>query len=66
MKVKLNGKEIEIPEKSTITDVLKLMEIKNNMIVVEKNLEIIDKSAHKTMVLKDGDVLEIVGFFGGG
>lgn len=35
-------------------------------IAIERNLEIIPKSAHATTVLEDGDKLEIVQFVGGG
>lgn len=66
MKVKINGQEKEIPENTTVKGVLGLMEIKSNMLVVEKNLSIVDKSDYESDVLKEGDSLEIVGFFGGG
>ncbi|OGI00263.1 MAG: thiamine biosynthesis protein ThiS [Candidatus Melainabacteria bacterium GWF2_37_15] len=66
MKVIINGIETEIPENSTIKQVLNLVNIKSNMLVVEKNLCIIDKKDYESHLLKDGDSLEIVGFFGGG
>lgn len=66
MKVIINGNETEIPENSTISKVLEIMDIKSKMMVVEKNLKIVDKSDYETEVVSEGDSLEIVGFFGGG
>lgn len=66
MKVIINGNETDIPENSTITDVLEIMNIKSTMLVVEKNLNIVDKIDYDTTTIQEGDSLEIVGFFGGG
>ncbi len=66
MKIKINGKETEIRENSTISSVLKELDIKSNMLVVEKNLNIVNKSDYGSSLLFEGDSLEIVGFFGGG
>ena len=66
MKVTVNGKETEVPKNSTIKGILDLMNIKGNMLVVEKNLEIIDKNNYESSLLRENDSLEIVGFFGGG
>lgn len=66
MKVIINGKETEIAENSTVKQVLETMEIKSNMLVVEKNLNIVDKKDYESCLLNEGDSLEIVGFFGGG
>lgn len=66
MKVKINGVETELPENSTVKDVLSIINIKSGMFVVEKNLEIIDKKDYGTCVINESDSLEIVGFFGGG
>lgn len=66
MKVKVNGAETDIPENSTIKDVLDLLKIKSSMMVVEKNLRIVEKKDYESCILKEGDSLEIVGFFGGG
>jgi len=66
MKVIINGKETEIPENSTVGSVLAALEIKSSMLVVEKNLSIVDRENYALSALAEGDSLEIVGFFGGG
>ena len=66
MKIKINGSEADIPENSTISHVLELVNIKSTMLVVERNLEIVEKKDYEKIILLEGDSLEVVGFFGGG
>ena len=66
IKIKINGQEKELPDNTTIKEILNLMKIKNNMLVVEKNIEIIDKKDYESICVKEGDNIEIAGFFGGG
>lgn len=66
IKLEINGAEKEFPANSTIKEVLENINIKSNMIVVELNLEIIQKDQYDKKILNDKDKLEIVGFFGGG
>ena len=39
---------------------------RTNRIAVEKNGQIVPKSAYESTVIKDGDSLEVVSFVGGG
>ena len=66
IKITVNGNEIEINENSTIADFINERQVTGKMFAIEKNLEIINKDRYETEVIKNGDVLEIVGFFGGG
>lgn len=66
IKVKINGKEVEINENSTIQGVVEQREITGTMFVIEKNLQIIPKDKYNEIVVNPNDSLEIVGFFGGG
>lgn len=66
MKVILNGKEKEIKENETISDMLKELNIKEKMVAVEINLKIIDKKEFKNVFIKENDKIEIVHFMGGG
>ena len=63
--VKINGNEQELEESSSIQDLLNIRNVTGSMFVVERNLEIIPKDKYDTKV-NDGDVFEVVGFFGGG
>jgi len=64
-KILVNGKEKEVSENYTINDILKELQIKGSMFVVEKNLEIVPKDEYTTIV-QDGNSFEVVGLFGGG
>lgn len=66
MKVILNGKEKEIKENETISDLLKELNIKEKMVAVEINLKIIDKKEFKNVFIKENEKIEIVHFMGGG
>lgn len=66
IKIKLNGEDKEISSDFTIKQLLDETKLKSKMMVVEKNMEIIPKEQYDSSLLKEGDSIEIVGFFGGG
>ena len=63
--VAVNGKKIEVSGK-TVSEVLELENYYPTRIAVELNYNILPKAKYNTTVLKDGDILEIVNFVGGG
>ena len=68
MKLTVNGKE-EVMEKEalTINDFLKIKEVKMpDMVTIELNGDILDREAFEHTSLKEGDVLELLYFMGGG
>ena len=64
--VSVNGSLMEIVEGTTVSDLLKILEIGNVPVAVEQNLEIVSKSDYATRTINDGDKVEIVHFVGGG
>ncbi len=66
IKIIVNGNSVEINENSTIADFINERQVTGQMFAIEKNFEIINKDRYDTEIIKSGDVLEIVGFFGGG
>ncbi|EKE03387.1 MAG: hypothetical protein ACD_20C00210G0007 [uncultured bacterium] len=66
IKIILNGEEKEVNEKSTVKEILGILKLKSPMLVVEKNLEIVQKDQYENCYLQDGDKIEVVSFFGGG
>ena len=66
MKLKINGEEKSINGEITVSNLLSLLNIDSSKIVVEVNLSIIDKNEYNNFSLKNGDVLEIIRFMGGG
>jgi thiamine biosynthesis protein ThiS len=63
----VNGAPRELDRNSTIAGLLGSLEIDPRLVVVEHNRSILrDKTAYASLDLKDGDVVEIVHFVGGG
>lgn len=63
--VKINGKNIEAAG-MTISVYLDNSGYDPKVVAVELNEEIVPKSSYGETVLKDGDVVEVVSFVGGG
>ena len=63
--VKVNGKELEVSGK-TISELLIQGNYKPSQVAVEINEEILPKAEYESTAVKDGDVVEIVSFVGGG
>ena len=63
--VKINGTELDIAGK-TVAEYLETTDYNRSRIAVERNGEIVPKSEYDSTLLKDGDVIEVVSFVGGG
>lgn len=63
--VTINGKEVDMSGKS-ISQYLEIANYNPKTIAVECNEVIISKAEYDKTVLKDGDVVEVVSFMGGG
>ena len=61
----VNGKE-QTANGKTVEDIINEMNIDKRTIAVELNEEIVSKADYDSTTLKDGDVLEVVSFVGGG
>jgi sulfur carrier protein len=66
MKIHINGEEKEILDGFNIAALLEELEIRPGRVVVELNRTIISREAQESTSLKEGDVLEIIHFVGGG
>ncbi|TAK98563.1 MAG: sulfur carrier protein ThiS [Rhodospirillaceae bacterium] len=66
MDIVLNGENRTFPQILTVTGLLKTLGLDDRKVAVERNLEIVAKSAFATTTLGNGDRIEIVHFIGGG
>jgi len=66
MHVTINGERRELPAPATVSDLLGQLGFDSRKIAVERNLEIVPRSAYGATFVGDGDRLEIVHFIGGG
>lgn len=63
--IRINGEKIE-KEEIKLSSYLEENKINPQRIAVELNSEILPKSQYGDTVLKDGNIVEIVNFVGGG
>lgn len=63
--VKINGVAVDLAGKN-IDEMLVIQGFFKGSVAVEKNEEIVPKSTYAETILKDGDVVEVVSFVGGG
>jgi thiamine biosynthesis protein ThiS len=66
MQIILNGEARAAEAGLSVEGLLRELGIDSRKVAVERNLEIVPKSAFATTALQDGDRLEIVHFIGGG
>ncbi len=66
MRLTINGEERTFETSLNVNDLLGEIGLDARKVAVERNLEIVPKSAYAEMALADGDRLEIVHFIGGG
>jgi thiamine biosynthesis protein ThiS len=66
MKLTVNGEEREVAGPMTVLGLIESFGLAPQKIAVERNLEIVPRSAYGEVALRDGDRIEIVNFVGGG
>ena len=66
IKIKLNGKEKQIPKDFKIDKLINDLKIPIKKVAIELNQEILDKKKLSKIKLKKNDKVEIVHFIGGG
>jgi len=66
IKIKLNGKDLIIPKKTTVKSLIDNLKLPINKIAIEKNRKILDKKKINKIILNKKDRVEIVHFIGGG
>lgn len=66
MRLKINGQDARLEEGMNLDHLITFYKLKKDMVVVELNRVVPPKEAYGRTVLKDGDVVEIVKFLGGG
>jgi thiamine biosynthesis protein ThiS len=64
--VRLNGEEREIAAGLTVHGLLLSLELRPELVVVERNREILTRERYSEVPVEAGDTLELVHFVGGG
>ena len=66
MQVVVNGEAREVPDGTTVEGLLADLGLAGRPVAVERNREIVPRSAHAATRLGEGDRVEIVTMVGGG
>lgn len=66
LSVQVNGEARGVPAGASVADLLALIGLEARKVAVERNREIVPRSAYAATLLADGDAIEIVHFIGGG
>ncbi len=66
MRIRLNGEERGITQDLTVSALLQELDILPDRVVIEVNMEVLERQAFGHRVLKEGDQVEIMSFIGGG
>jgi sulfur carrier protein len=66
MNIQVNGQVREIPNDTTIANLLGELGVTQPHIAVEVNLEVVPRAVHRETRLKEGDSVEVVTLVGGG
>jgi thiamine biosynthesis protein ThiS len=64
--IRVNGESVEIVGPVTISGLLADLTIDSRLVAVEHNLIVVKRDTYESVVVHDGDQIEIVNFVGGG
>jgi len=62
----VNGNQTDIPDSSTISDLIMQLGLKSERVAVELNKKIVRRVEWDSTTISEGDRLEVVHFVGGG
>ena len=66
IRITVNGEARGMAAPATVADLLGAIGLDTRKVAVERNMEIVPRSAYADTALEAGDALEIVHFIGGG
>jgi sulfur carrier protein len=66
MQLTVNGADRQVPDGITVRDLVVHLGLEGGPVAVERNREVVPRAEHASAVLREGDVVEIVHFVGGG
>lgn len=66
MQIKVNGEIRDIPKGSTMLDLIRSLGVEERVMASALNMEIVKQDAWDKAILKEGDVIELLDFVGGG
>ena len=66
MKVVVNGRDLDVPDGSTLATLVEQLGLSGRPVAIEQNRRVVPRAQHAATALADGDRLEVVSLVGGG
>ena len=66
MTIQLNGKTFDLPAPLTVAALLTHLGVDGRRVAVERNEIVVKRAQYDTVLVVEGDVVEVVNFVGGG
>jgi len=66
MKLNVNGETKELPDGSTVRQLVEQLGLEKAAVAVEVNKEVVPRKLHEATALNEGDTVELVTLVGGG
>ena len=66
MQIVLNGEPLELPDGTSVAQLIERLELSGRRLAVELNQDIVPRSLHSSQELQEGDRVEVVHAIGGG
>lgn len=66
MRIEVNGEALEVDADTTVSGLLQRLGVGDGPVAVERNRQIVPRAQHGSVLLCEGDALEVVHFVGGG
>lgn len=66
MEIRINGENKKVAGPLTVAELLKELAVDPDTVIVERNLDILNRENHEAQPLEDGDTLEIIQMVSGG
>ena len=66
MRIRLNGKQTEVPAGTTVSDVVASVFPDPSRVAVERNREVVPRATWAAAPVAEGDAIEVVTLVGGG
>jgi thiamine biosynthesis protein ThiS len=66
MQITVNGEKRTYAQSVTLARLLEVLGMNPKSVVVERNLQIVDRGRVESEMIQDGDSIEIIRFVGGG
>ena len=64
--IQVNGLKQDVPYGTTLEHLVSLFHLQKKSVAIERNRQVVDKTAYAATQLKENDQIEIVHFVGGG